>query len=176
MAVEQEPQDVAELIARIEGAWDAFDAQISHYPEDVLMGPTDVAGWTIRDHLAHLTAWEASVLGIIRDGRPQNETMGVDRSLWEADDLDAINEQVRARTADDSLAEVLEAQRATHRDLLAALGTVSHEQLRQRWTDGVGDASDAPTIFQKIVGNTVEHYPEHAEWIAAIADPAKRKG
>lgn len=173
MAMEQEPQDIVELIARIEAAWNAFEAQIAQYPEDVLTGPTDAAGWTIRDHLAHLTAWKASVLGIIRDGRPQNETMGVDRALWEADDIDAINEQIRARTEDDSLAQVLEAQRATHRDLLAALATVSIEHLRHPWTDGAGDVSDAPTILQKIIGNTVEHYPEHAEWIAAIADSAK---
>lgn len=91
MAMEQEPQDIAELVARIEAAWNALEAQIAQYPEDVLTGPTDAAGWTIRDHLAHLTAWEASVLGFI----------------------------------------------------------------------------------QKIVGNTVEHYPEHAEWIAAIADSAQ---
>lgn len=168
----QEPGSVEELVARIEEQWRALETQIARYPDDVLSGPTDAAGWTIKDHLAHLTAWERSVLGIIRDGRPQNETMGVDRTLWEADDLDAINERIRAQTANDSLAKVLAAREATHGDLLAALDTVTFEQLQQRWTDGVGDASDAPTVLQKVIGNTVEHYPEHAEWIAAIARTA----
>lgn len=165
----QEPETVEELVGRIEAAWNALDARIAQYADDVLSGPTDAAGWSIRDHLAHLTAWEGSVLGIIRDGRPQNETMGVDRALWEGDDLDAINERVRARTASDSLAEVLEARSVTHRDLLATLDAVPFERLGQRWTDGIGDASDAPTILEKAIGNTVEHYPEHGEWIAAIA-------
>ncbi len=169
MATYQEPQTLEELVARIKAAWDALDAQIVQYGDDVLTGPTDAAGWSIRDHLAHLTAWEGSVLGIIRDGRAQNETMGVDRALWEADDLDAINERIRTRTASDSLAEVLEAREATHRDLLAALDTVPMERLRERWTDGIGDASDAPTVLEKVIGNTAEHYPEHGEWIAAIA-------
>lgn len=165
----QQTESVEGLVARIEEQWRALEVQISRYPADVLTGPADDAGWTIRDHLAHLTAWEGSVLGIVRDARPQNETMGVDRALWDADDLDAINERIRAQTANDSIAKVLETRETTHRDLLAALDAVSVERLRQRWTDGVGDASEAPTILEKVIGNTVEHYPEHGEWIAAIA-------
>lgn len=169
----QEPGTVEDLVARIEQAWNALDVQITRYPEAVMTEPVDAAGWTITDHLAHLTAWEASAIGIVRDGRPQNETMGVDRVLWDADDLDAINERTRAQTADDSLAQVLEARKATHRDLLAALDAVPMERLRERWTDGIGDASDVPTILQKVIGNTAEHYPEHGAWIAAIAEPPK---
>lgn len=165
----QQPATVDELVVRIEDAWNALESRIATYQDAVLTGPTDAAGWSIKDHLAHLTAWEGSVLGIVRDGRPQNETMGVDRALWEADDLDRINEQIRLQTANDSLAEVMEARAATHRDLQAALDAATMEQLRERWTDGVGDASDAPTVLEKVIGNTAEHYPEHAEWIAAIA-------
>lgn len=165
----QEPENVEELTARIEEQWSALDAQISRYPDDVLTGPSDAAGWTIRDHLAHLTAWEASVLGFIRDGRPQNETMGVDRTLWETDDLDAVNERIRVQTSDTPLTEVMAALQATRRELVAALGTLTTERLRERWVNGSIDASDAPTILEKVTGNTVEHYPEHAEWIAAIA-------
>jgi len=168
VAEDQEPQSVAELVARIEVAWNEFDGQIARYPDDVITGPTDAAGWTIKDHIAHLTAWEASVVGIIRDGKPQNETMRVDRDLWDADDLDAINEQVRLQTANDSLARVMEARKATHRDLLTVLDAITLEELRQPWTDGVGDSANAPTILQKVIGNTVEHYPEHGEWITAI--------
>lgn len=170
----KQPRNVEELVARIEAAWNTLDAQIARYPEDVITGPTDAAGWTIKDHLAHLTAWEASVMGIIRDGQPQNETMRVDRALWEAGDLDAINEQVRLQTANDSLAQVMEAGRPTHRDLLSALDAITPERLQQRWTDGVEDGSDAPTILEKVIGNTVEHYPEHGEWIAAIAASGRR--
>lgn len=167
------PSTVDDLIARIEEQWRALDAQISRYSDRDLMEPTDAAGWSIKDHLAHLTAWERSVLGILRDGRPQNETMGVDRALWEADDLDAINNQIREQTANHSLTQVMEARQATHRELLSTLGIVTFEQLQQRWTDGVGDSADAPTILQKVIGNTIEHYPEHGEWIAAIAHSAQ---
>lgn len=173
MADEQEPRNFDDLVDGIEEAWNALDAQIARYPDDVITGPTDAAGWTIKDHIAHLIAWEASVVGIIRDGKPQNTTMGVDRTLWEADDLDAINEQIRAETVNDSLARVMEARNSTHRDLLAALDATTMERLGQRWTDAVGDSADAPTILQKVIGNTIEHYPEHGEWIAAIAASAR---
>lgn len=157
-----------DLRARIERAWDALETQVAAYPEDVLTGPSGEAGWSIKDHLAHLTAWEAGVVGIIRDGVTQDVTMSVDRAVWDAGDLDAVNERIRVQTADAPLAEVLAARQATHRELLAALRTLTAERLGERWTDGTGDAQDAPTILQKVTGNTVEHYPEHAQWIAAI--------
>jgi hypothetical protein len=164
-----EPNTVEELVARIDAAWEALDAQIAGYGDRLMTGPVDHAGWTIRDHLAHLVAWEASVVGILRDGQTQDVTMGVDRVLWEAGDLDAVNEQIRQRTADQSLAEVMADLRATHRELLAVLDTVTIGRLGERWADAVGDASRAPSLMQKVLGNTVEHYPEHGEWIAGIA-------
>ncbi len=171
----ESPATVEDLVASIEDAWSALNAQIAQYTDDELTRPTDATGWTIKDHLAHLTAWEASVIRIVRDGQSQDRTMGVDRALWEAGDLDAINEQIRAHTANDSLAEVMAAWDATHRDLVAALDAVTMEQLHQRWTDGIGDDADVPTILEKVIGNTIEHYPEHGQWIAAVAATAESK-
>ena len=62
MTVSQEPRNKAELEASIDHWWDALQAVIGRYTEAELTGPTDAAGWTVKDHLAHLAAWERSMV------------------------------------------------------------------------------------------------------------------
>ena len=161
------PATVAELLRDIDTAWNALNGAIAQLTDDQMSGPADAAGWTVKDHLAHLAAWENSVLVILRDRRPQHEGLGVNKAIWDAEDIDATNEAVRRDNADAPLDEVLIRLETVHAQLVQTIREITDAELRlpvDHWVSGGGDFP----VVHKITGNTSEHYPEHREWMLAI--------
>ncbi len=161
------PATVAELLRDIDAAWNALNGAIAQLADDQITRPADAAGWTVKDHLAHLAAWENSVLVILRDRRPQHEGLGVDKVIWDAEDIDATNEVVRRDNADAPLDEVRTRLETVHAQLAETIAGMTDDQLQlpvDHWVRGGGDVP----IVSKITGNTSEHYPEHREWLLAI--------
>ncbi len=157
----------AELLERMQAAWVEFNTYIDSLDAEQLTEPTDAAGWSAKDHIAHLAVWEDGVNAML-EGKPRNEAMGVDYDLWESGDYDAINAVLQERDADLPLAEVRQRFAEVHQTLVNKVNALSYEELMlpykhyQPYTD-----HEAPAI-DRIIGNTYEHYPEHQEWIAVI--------
>lgn len=161
------PSTVTELLRDIDEAWNALNGAIAQLTDEQMTGPTDAAGWTVKDHLAHLAAWENSVLVILRDREPQYEGLGVDKVTWDAEDIDATNDVVRRANADAPLDEVRTRLESVHAQLIDTIADMTDEELQlpvDRWVAGGGDFP----VVHKILGNTAEHYPEHREWMLAI--------
>lgn len=161
------PATVAELLRDIDAAWNALNGAIAQLSDAQMTGPTDAAGWTVKDHLAHLAAWENSVLVILRDRRPQHEGLGVDKATWDGEDIDVTNEAVRRDNANAPLDEVLIRLETVHAQLVQTIREMTDAELRlpvDHWVSGGGDFP----VVHKITGNTSEHYPEHREWMLAI--------
>jgi hypothetical protein len=157
-----------QVLQEIEAAWAAYHARISSIPEDDLLGPTDERGWTARDHIDHVTAWEASMTFALR-GRPRYEGMGVSAGDY-ARDIDDLNEAIREANAEASLAEVLEESARGHREFLAAILALPDGGLDQPYAAYVPDAVDGrdEPVLARVLGNSSEHYPEHLEYIERI--------
>lgn len=161
------PATVDELLRDIDEAWNALNGAIAQLSDEQMTTPTDAAGWTVKDHIAHLAAWENSVLVIVRDRRPQHEGLGVDKVTWDAEDIDATNEVVRQANADAPLDEVRTRLETVHAQLVDTVAEMTDAELQlpvDYWVTGGGDF---PVVY-KITGNTSEHYPEHREWMLAI--------
>ena len=161
------PATVAELLRDIDAAWNALSGAIAQLSDGQMTERTDAAGWTVKDHLAHLAAWENSVLVILRDRRPQHEGLGVDKATWDAEDIDATNEAVRRDNADAPLDEVRTRLETVHAQLVETILEITDAELRlpvDHWVRGGGEFP----VVHKITGNTSEHYPEHREWLLAI--------
>lgn len=159
----------AELLHNIEHGWDDFQAYLKSLTEAQLTGPTDAVGWTVKDHLGHLVAWEDSVYAILTK-RPRREYMGVDRETWKSGDFDRINAEIRPRYGQKSLAEVRTEFEVVHQRVLAQIQSLSDDDLQKPFnTFQPGSSNEAPVIGS-IIGNTYEHYAEHKAWIAAIVD------
>jgi hypothetical protein len=157
----------AELIANIEHGWDDFQSYLKTFTETQLIGPTDAVGWTIKDHLGHLAAWEDSVYAVLTK-QPRREYMGVDRDTWKSGDFDKINAVIRARYAHLSLADTLNQLETVHRRVMEQIQLLSDDDLGKPFnTFQPGSANEAP-IIGSIIGNTYDHYAEHKGWIAAI--------
>jgi hypothetical protein len=121
-----EPRTVAELLARIEAGWTALNDLVGRLDEAQLTAP-GAAGWSIADHLAHLAAWERSVIGLLR-GQPRHAAMGIDRDTY-ARGFDAANAASQARSAGRSLAAVRAEVAATHQEVLALLAGLTDADL-----------------------------------------------
>ncbi len=105
--------------------------------------PGAMGDWTIRDAVAHLTAWRwwsvARMEGAVRDAEP---TPPWDGGLSEADEaeVDRINQQFYEEGREQSLGEVLRDSRATFDRLEAALLALPEADLfaadRYPWLGG----------------------------------------
>ena len=79
-----EPNSVT---APIEKSWSELDALVGQLGDEGLM-LTGADGWAVKDHLAHIAAWEASLIGLF-EGTDRAAAMGIAAS--DDDGTDAIN-------------------------------------------------------------------------------------
>lgn len=158
-----------ELLEEMDRAWNSLQATIANaHPRD-LVERTDAAGWSAKDHVAHLAAWENSVLGMIRDGRPQWEGLGIDKALFEAEGYDEENEIIRQQTVDWPLDRVISHLTAVHTEMVRMVEGFSDRDLHRPCSDFVTGGQDF-AIFHKISGNGPGHYNEHREYIERILE------
>lgn len=164
------PRDMAELRRRIDRDWAALGALLAPLSAARLTTPTDEQGWSIKDHLAHLTAWERSIVSLLR-GRPRHEGLRVDAATYQGGDFDVINAAIHEQSKDRPVADVLADFHATHGHLLAALASLTDADLARTYSsylpDEPGEESGAP-IVGWIEGNAHDHYREHMAWIERL--------
>lgn len=159
----------ADLLARIQRAWDALWATLDGLSEEQLL-QSDAGGWSIKDNLAHLTAWERYLMLHHLQGRPLDEALGLDKTIVTAH-IDEINAGLFAANCDRALADVVESAHAVHQQLVACLADVPFEQLlRVQFTD----SPLTGPVLDRVVGNTFDHYEEHMDAIRALAGETNR--
>lgn len=130
------------------------------------------AGWSAKDHIAHLTMWERSMVYLL-NGRPRHEGLGVDRDLYLGHDIDAINYAIYRQHRNRDWEAVRTEFDAVHADLLATLDEVGWDGLMRPYAhyapDEPGDRGDEPVGFW-IAGNTYLHYDQHRGWIEELLE------
>ena len=140
--------------------------------DDATLDASPAGGWSIKDHLAHLTAWERSIAAMLR-GRPRHEGLGVDRTTYLGHDIDEINQEVYERNRDRPASEILADFRRSHQEIMSILEGISDEDLRKPYShylpEEPGEETGAP-IVNWIAGDTYSHYLEHLEVIREIVD------
>ncbi len=159
----------AALLEQIESSWPALDSLLDRLTETQMTALQDRAGWTVKDHLVHLAAWEDSVTALFR-GQPRHQAMGIDEASFTTGSSDEINALIQARRKDDSLHDVLAQLRASHESLMAALARLSDADLTRRARDlfPAFPARDERRLIDVIYENTAEHFDEHTGWIEKL--------
>ena len=157
----------AQLMTKFERAWNALQSTLGESNEADLTTKVDAAGWSSKDHLAHLAAWANSVLVMIRDGRPQWEGLGIDQAMFDTGNYDEENEVIRQQTIDLPLKKVTAHLTEVHKGLLKALEGMSDADLLKPCSDFVEGGPDTG-IVHKINGNGPDHYDEHRAYIEKI--------
>ena len=161
----------SELLSAIDAGWASLADALAQLSETQLTVPTDAAGWTGKDHIVHLAAWERSILYLLAS-KPRHAGLGVDEALYLSGDDDAINGAIQSQHRDISLADALAELRRVHTELRAVLDGLSDADVHKMYSDYLPEEpgeEDGTPIIDRVVGNTSEHYAEHLPWILALA-------
>jgi len=158
------------FLDRVDGSWDHLQAAIAAIPEAKLTGPTDPAGWTAKDHLAHLAAWERSMLFLLQK-RPRHEGLGVSETVYLSGDYDKINDEIYQHVRQQSLADVLENHAGIHarlREVMDAMPASDYRQTYNHFLPNEPGRDDGRPIYERLGHNLDEHYAEHLGYIRRL--------
>jgi hypothetical protein len=162
------PQTKVELLARIAQGRAALEQALSQLSEAQLTTRKDQNGWSIKDHLAHMAAWEIGIAALLQR-RPRWAAMGLDEAAVSNHETDDLNDIIYRQHKGRPLAEVKAYFEEAHRQLLAALNHLSETELFKPYAyyDESETDDDNRPIISWVVGNTYQHYAEHQAWIEA---------
>lgn len=159
------PQRKSELIARIQEGRAALDALIGAISPEQAAAPGPAGGWSVKDHLAHLAAWQCvAYLRVIGHTRHEHEVFGMDPARYAASSEEVLNATIYQSCKDRTLAEVRASFEQAYQQVLGALAQLRSEDL-QRPVDPA--QPHLGTLAANIAGNTYEHFEEHAGWMRA---------
>jgi hypothetical protein len=151
---------LVELLARERGA---LEQAVAGMGDDALAATA--GGWSAKDHLAHVAAWERRLVGEVRGDRAAAR-FGLDAAAFGAADTDALNALLHARHRDDPPAVVRAEFRAAGEALRAAVAGLRDADLLR---PGRPDDPAVETLVDLIAWDTFKHYPEHAAAITGRA-------
>lgn len=135
------------LVARIDGA---------HMTEPVLEG-----GWSVKDVLAHIAAWEELCLTWLSIGVRAELTAGDEFGAQ----VDALNARLYGENRDRPLADIRDAYTTSHAAIVAATNGLDDSALASRpaWAPHA-------QLWQIIDANSAEHYREHIDQLTRWLD------
>lgn len=163
------PQTTAELLSRIDQAWSSLEQLVHGLSETQLTTARDSQGWSVKDHLAHITAWEQSLLALLA-GQDRDQAVGVGETDTTALETDDVNAMIFQRNQQRAMQDVFTTFHRSHAQVCTAIAALSDADLRQPYSHYQPNdppAEDAPVIHW-IIGNTYEHYAEHIAWIQTL--------
>jgi hypothetical protein len=140
-----------QLLQKLDKAWAEIKESYAGLSDAQLTEPGVMGDWSVKDILAHVTWWEEEALKhlplIIKEGRPP-------RYSTQYGGIDAFNALMTERKQNLSLADVLQQQDETHRQLIEYIQSVPEEQFTRE------------TRFRhRLRLDTYSHYPKHARAI-----------
>jgi hypothetical protein len=165
--MEQRVFGTADVFERVQREWATLQDTLAGLNEQQLTAPGP-EGWSIKDHLAHLSTWEKVLLTIL-GGKPQHVAFDLDADAYDRiDSVDQLNAIVYERHKGRSLDEVLAESARVHADMLSAVQRLSDADLERSIADFGADRDDHRSIRAKIEGDSYAHYAEHVSWIRDV--------
>jgi hypothetical protein len=156
------PNDMAELLTRIEREWLALRGTVLALPEERLTALGN-GGWSVVDHMAHLSFWEQMLVRSYLGDEPEHQVVGVSEEEFRRLDEDGINDVVHRRTRGRNAVDTLSEVWASHDSAVDVISRFPFERLIQPRHPG-----DETILGAYVVGNTYGHYLEHAEWLKPL--------
>lgn len=156
------------LLRQIDSSWNELQTWLASLTEAQLTHPTDAVGWTVKDHLLHITMWEQAGIALL-EGGSKREAMEIAPETWAQGD-DPINAVVQERYRDMPLKEAMQFFQQIHERMLKKLDTMTEEQLLLPHRYYQPTSTEDRPIMRWIIGDTIEHYREHLPWMKAIVE------
>ena len=156
----------AEILARIDAGWRPFRDAVRGLGRTRLDEATP-AGWSYRELLAHVAAWEDLTARRLEGHRESGDRSPVE----EARDVDAFNARVAAQHRLVGAEALLDELDTAHRRLLSELSRLTDEQVAADVRETpFGPASWVEAI---VAGSSYGHYAEHAHELGASSQATR---
>ncbi len=147
-----------ELIRKIESEWHKLQTALDGLTEEQMHQPGVVGEWSIKDVLAHLTAWQTRLISTMFKA----ERGLVPEATEVGPTVDQMNEKFYQEMKDRSFEQVWDDLDSSYYQLLGRLEAWKEKDLfdplRFKWMRG-------EPFERYIAGDSYEHYAEHAQQI-----------
>lgn len=157
-----------DLLDQLLGARQKLLTALEGLPQDSLLRPGAMGMWSVKDILAHLTAWESELVTALSKLDPKQTP-----AILKIDDIDEWNADQYHTAAPRPLSDVLEDFHGVHKHLLRAVEALDDKTLgdprRFRWMEG-------EPLSYLVLENAILHEQEHAEDILAWREGLKPGG
>jgi hypothetical protein len=161
----QSPGDSSALLIRIEHEWRVLQDAVASC-DRAKLGSHPPGAWSIKDHLAHLSAWERFLCLYHLGDLPAHEAMGVDEATYRGLDEDGVNAVLYTRNKERSLEGIQADLRRSHAEVLDRIREIPFDMLLgPRFPED----PDVGLRLRWVMGNTCEHYREHRVAIEQLA-------
>lgn len=149
-----------ELLANIRRERARLDTLVSSLSDAQMVAPELDADWSVKDVLAHISAWERLCVKWIREGRRDEEPLA---------SIDAFNDGMYRAHREQTLDAIRAESRLSYEEIVQAVQTLNADlAAAPAWaTDAFTGAGATATLGQEISWNSDEHYREHIEQIEA---------
>ncbi|MBI4671586.1 MAG: ClbS/DfsB family four-helix bundle protein [Chloroflexi bacterium] len=163
------PNDKSALLRAIRASHAEMHQYLASLTPEQLGAPVLDDGWSVKDSLAHISAWENMTIGWLEASRRGEYVRRYTPEFVQGEDADEGNVVLNAlnnhlfrqnhhRAWDDVLAEF----NAAHENLYRVVERMTEDEIfnptRFAWRKG-------SPAFDMIAGNTYDHYAEHMDWI-----------
>lgn len=156
------------LLNEIERAHQDMTRWLAALSDDEKTAPILNEGWSVKDSLAHLIAWEKMTLDwLARSLQGEQVKRFVEGFQYDTEAereavMEKLNTHLYEQNKNRPLPEVMQDFRATHRAIFDFVAQMNENDIfdpnRFAWRNG-------SPAFDMLAGNTYEHYDEHRQWI-----------
>jgi len=147
----------SELIAEIRREWTLLETLLNSLSEEQMTTPDVEGPWSVKDMLAHLSAWEKVLLD--RLGAALSRGTAQYPPILSEDDVHRFNARVYTENQDRSLSAVLQEFRNLYTGVLTVVEALGESFLTHPMP--LDYPLDNLIAWQIIRANTSDHYQEH---------------
>ena len=167
--------ELAKFTASIDAAWKDLHSFLAAVTPDQA-SKRDQAGWSVKDHVTHLAAWEDSVVILFRGGR-RHEALGIEEPFCAAASLNEINEVIKVRLEGTALQEAIRTLEGAHRQLMGHVRTLRDADLNAKVREFFPQApsKDDRLLASLLWDLTGRHFTEHLEWMRDLVSYLETK-
>lgn len=157
------PATKAELLKRMPPARAALETVLSPLADAEMVTP-GFEGWSVKDHLAHIAAWQRIVIAFVRD-RSDHLVVGMEREAYAKASVQQKNDHLHARMRDLPLADVMAEFRNAYADIVRLIESISDTALA---APARPENTTSRSLLEGITPDTYQHDLEHRRFILEV--------